>query len=133
MAKAGLFCIDLKPANIVVNVEETATNIVCAMKLIDFGGGLCWESTRLLGQTIPWRAVYATLLLVFSASMKHSQPTIYARYGTCGPFTQQLEKLLRVTETRSLVSQILGQPLLRRYWSNLFFHVPLEAYVAHFL
>ena len=126
MAKIGLFCIDLKPANIVVNVDA-GTSLVYAMKLIDFGGGLCWESTQLLGITLPWRAVYATMLLVFSASLKHSQPTIYR-----GPFKERIGKLLCVPETRSLVIHILGRPLLRRYWSNLFFSVPLVPFLSEF-
>jgi hypothetical protein len=133
MARIGLFCIDLKPANIVVNVEQTGTPTLRAMKLIDFGGGLCWDSVQLLGTPVPWRAVYATLLLVFNASLQHSQPLLYASYGLCGPFTEQLQKLLCVPETRSLVVQILGRPLVRRYWSNLFFRVPMEAYIAHFI
>lgn len=123
MARTGVFCIDLKPANIVINVEDMG--IIREMKLIDFGGGLCWESSQLLPDTphLPWQVVYATLLLVFNASIKHSEPEIYARHGDNGPFA----------ETRLTVAQILDQPLLRHYWSNLFFRVPIDTYTTYFM
>jgi len=123
LRRTGVFCIDLKPANIVINVEDMG--IIREMKLIDFGGGLCWESSQLLPDTphLPWQVVYATLLLVFNASIKHSEPEIYARHGDNGPFA----------ETRLTVAQILDQPLLRHYWSNLFFRVPIDTYTTYFM
>jgi hypothetical protein len=123
MAKLGIFCIDLKPANIVVKTE---VGVLCDVKLIDFGGGLCWEEPE------PWHITYVTMLLVFNASMKHSQPIIYAQSGPDGPFGFSLRRLLSSDDTRSDVVRILKRPLITKYWANLFFSVPMMQYFWHF-
>jgi hypothetical protein len=123
MAKLGIFCIDLKPANIVVKTE---VGVLCDVKLIDFGGGLCWEEPE------PWHITYVTMLLVFNASMKHSQPIIYTQSGPDGPFGFSLRRLLSSDDTRSDVVRILKRPLITKYWANLFFSVPMMQYFWHF-
>lgn len=133
MARVGVFCMDLKPANVVVNVEED-TGLIRDMKLIDFGGGLCWESSRLLpthAHSLTWPVVYATMLLVFNASVLHSAPEI--KDGAHGPLAERIVPLLRSQDTQSVVSNVLNQPFFRKYWSNLFYRVPLDAYADYFI
>jgi hypothetical protein len=125
MAKLGIFCMDLKPANIVIDTEQT-TNLLSDMKLIDFGGGLCWE-----GYKVEWKTLYATLLLVFNASIKHTRPKLYV--GNGGPFGSCIRSLLVSAERRISVQTILDAPLIQYYWSNFFFSVPLAPYLATFL
>jgi hypothetical protein len=128
MAKLGIFCIDLKPANIVIDTEPT-TDILSDMKLIDFGGGLCWE-----GYTVEWQALYASLLLVFNASIKHTRPNLYDETrGRQGPFGSCIRSLLVSSERRASVHHILATPMIQHYWSNLLFNVPVAPYLAHFL
>jgi hypothetical protein len=123
MSKLGLFCIDLKPANVVVKTE---LGIIDDLKLIDFGGGLCWKESE------SWPVLYVTMLLVFSASMLHSHPDIYTKSGTDGPFGTSLRRMLSAYESRAGVPRILGKPLTARYWANLFFRVPMQDYIQKF-
>lgn len=124
MAKTGLFCIDLKPANVVVRLESQ-TSIISEMKLIDFGGGLCWESLDLVpGYVFPWQVLYTAMLIIFNASIKQTT-------STDGPFGQTIQSLLRAPQTRFGVLRILGRPLIQRYWSNLFCSVPMREYVGN--
>jgi hypothetical protein len=131
MAKLGIFCIDLKPANIVINTEPN-NEFISDMKLIDFGGGLCWESLgSLLGYTVEWQVLYATLLLIFNASIKQTRPNLYR--GTDGPFGDCIRSVLSSTERRVSVRRILTGALIEHYWSNLFFRVSMTQYMANFL
>ena len=126
MAGLGIFCMDLKPANVVIDTEEN-TDCLSDMKLIDFGGGLCWAGY----DAVERHALYAALLLVFNASIKHTRPNLYV--GPGGPFGSCLYSLFVSAERRASVYQILTTPLVQYYWSNLFFSVPMVPYLAHFL
>jgi hypothetical protein len=129
MSRIGLFCIDLKPANIVVKTDA-ATNILTDMKLIDFGGGLCWESKHLLGRPVSWHVVYAVMLLVFNASMIQTRATPHMDVE--GPFGDRIRKLLLNPETQSTVVEVMSLNMIRRYWENLFFRVDQSDYLEHF-
>ena len=111
MASCRIFGLDLKPENVLVNLEP-GTTIIQDMRLIDFGGGLCWEEI----DTISRDGLYACLLIAFHASLFGRFRSLHASR----PFAVPLRRLLQSDCIRREIEVVLFQPAIQRLWANLF-------------
>ena len=121
MASRQIFAMDLKPENVVVNLEEGST-VIRDMRLIDFGGGLCWECAQ-----VPETVLYASMLLVFSASLCDRYHDLFVN----NPFEPHLRRALQSTRVVTDVYQLLCTPEIARLWTNLFHNVVCVDYIFH--
>ena len=111
MASCRIFGLDLKPENVLVNLEP-GTTIIQDMRLIDFGGGLCWEKI----DTISRDGLYACMLIAFHASLFGRFRSLHASR----PFDVPLRRLLQSDCIRREIDVVLFQPAIQRLWANLF-------------
>ena len=71
-AKANILCLDIKPENVVVNLDHENKRII-DLKLIDFGDDLCQEVRH-----YHWRSLFTIMMIMFSVHLRNFNQWVHS-------------------------------------------------------